>query len=272
MELPELYIQKRGQPEVAVSDVSGLHFTGLTLQSPQPIENTLSAVAGVDGQLMQGPISFGPRTATIGFYFETNGEYDFQLACHEAWKMLFSRSLIRFRDNREPGLVMYGAVKPFDISRISYYDMTYSPEFELLFPFRQTIQPSDKLTSPEIGLNLLVDEMPPYHFTTTDFEVFNPSDIDIQPWEQCHALTITLKGSGTPKIENETTGENFELRRSISDGDVLCINGVSPILNGTTIDKDTNHGTLILVQGKNHIVVTGCSNIDITFSFPFLYF
>ena len=269
-----MYLLKEGKNELTISDFHGLHFTGFTLQSPQPTQNYKQRTSQ-DGEYQIGDVIFGPRTVKADFYWETEGDYDFELACSEIWRVMFSRSVMRIRDNRTPYQVMYVYAKPFDITRVSYYDMTFSVEFDLPSGFRQSIAWSDKLAENlQFGMTLPTNSTLQYEFTDKSFKVYNPSDIAIEPYDKRHQLDIIVTGQGLPNVTNHTTGDNFQMTSgNLSDGDKLIIhNGVQYTLNGNPIERNTNHGTINLAMGWNEFTVTGCSKSNITFSFPFLYF
>lgn len=275
--LPEMYLLKEGKNELRIGSYHGLHFTGFTMQSPQPITNYKSRTSQ-DGEYQNGDIIFGPRTVTAGFYFETQGDYDFESACREIWKVMFSRKVMRIRDNREPALVMYVYAKAFDITRVSYYDMTFSVEFDMPSGFRESIVLSDELGkqdgAAQMDMNLPTDTALSYVGTTGNFKIYNASDVDVEPYNKRHQLDITIQCAGAPVLTNKTTGDVFQLSTgTMKAGDKLVIhNGVQYSLNDQPIEKSTNHGTINLTVGWNEFTVTGCSDFQITFSFPFIYF
>ncbi|MDT3394504.1 MAG: phage tail family protein, partial [Bacillota bacterium] len=142
---------------------------------------------------------------------------------------------------------------------------------------RQSLVKSDELQFiydeelSQIGMNLPNGEDLHYRFKQTRFKVYNPSDVVVDPYWQKHELDIIIKGQGTPTITNLTNGYGVVMNRALTANDILIWNGVRPLLNGTTCERATNHGHIQLEKGWNDISVTGLSNIDITFSFPFMY-
>lgn len=273
--IPELFVTKEGQT-INVDEFKGLNFTGLTTQAPQSITNYQSNKIR-DGSVQNGPILFGTRTVTADFYFDGEDVYDYKLACQDIWRLLFSRELITLRDSEMPGLKMEVIAKPFDITRLNWHEMTFSVEFDIPSGYRQSLVKSDELQFiydeelSQIGMNLPNGEDLHYRFKQTRFKVYNPSDVVVDPYWQKHELDIIIKGQGTPTITNLTNGYGVVLNRALTANDTLVWNGVRPLLNGTTCERATNHGHIQLEKGWNDISVTGLSNIDITFSFPFLY-
>ena len=103
------------------------------------------------------------------------------------------------------------------------------------------------------------------------FNIYNPSDVAIDPYIEHHDLKITVKGSGAFTLTNQTNNTSVKLNTAMKLGDAFVLNGVVPSLNGST-DVDTDFGHIELERGNNNITVSGLSDVNITFSFPFLYF
>lgn len=272
MSLPELFIKKDGEQEFAVTSIAGLHYAGITLSSPQPVTNYQTSV-GLDGETQSGDITFGPRTATASFYMETDGDYDFELACQLVWQKLFSRKIMRIRDDKTPYLVLDVYVKAFDITRVSFYDMTFSVEFDVPSGFRRSIATSHNLADNiEFGMDLKAGETLSYEYKDSNFKVFNPSDVEIQAYEKGHNLDIIITGSGSPTLTNNTTGQTFKFNKQIVSGDTLLIHNDTVTLNNQPCERDTNHESIDLAQGYNDITLSGLSGAKCIFDFPFIYF
>lgn len=272
-----LLVKARGEPERAIQDYQGLHFLDLTIAAPQA-QTTLVSNAGVDGQLQQGPVIFGSRTAIANFYLETNDEIDFEGKCHSLWNQFFKRDSMRIRQSNDIGICFYGIPKPFEITHISYLDKTFSIEFDIPSAYRHSVVrssdfPIDLNTAEDLispNMNLPFDQLN-YTNLTGDFKIFNPSDFAIQPYEQRHEINITISGgTGKPVLTNTNTGEVFNYQKNLSDTDILILQGVHPLLNGNPCEIDTNHGSIDLIKRWNQFSLTGYTG-SVSFDFPFIY-
>ncbi|UTB76491.1 hypothetical protein A4W74_07210 [Latilactobacillus curvatus] len=272
---PKLFAKVDGQ-SFEFDEMDGLHFLDLRVDAPQTRTN-LQSNDYQDGSRQQGPILFGARTVAANFYFEANDLHDFELATQEIWRRLYSRNLIELRWSRMPGIKMAVIAKPFEQTRLNWGDMKFTVEFDMPSGYRQSLVKSDQLQFiydeelSQIGMNLPNGEDLHYRFKQTRFKVYNPSDVVIDPYWQKHDLDIIIKGQGTPTMTNLTNNYGIVLNRALTANDTLIWHGVHPLLNGASCERATNHGHLQLEKGWNDISITGLSNIDVTFSFLFLY-
>ena len=272
-----LLVKPENGDEFAIEDNKGLHFLDLTISSPDPQANFINR-NGTDGSQQGGPILFGSRTATANFYLETNDTIDFKAKAHDIWQMVYGRELLRLRESDEPGICVYGVAKSFEFSHLSYLDKKFALQFELPSAYRYSVlrskdyplsvdQHADSLN---IGMNLPMEQLN-YTVSGNSFRIYNPSDFDIQPYEQNHDLNIIFRGRGQPTLTNEDTGDVFSYNKKITDTDSLVLNGVHPTLNGKPCEIDTNHGNIDLVRKSwNNFTLAGFSG-TVTFDFPFLY-
>lgn len=257
-------------------EMDGLHFLELRVTSPQTKAN-LQSNDFQDGSRQLGPVLYGARTVAADFYFEAIDLDDFELATQEIWRRLYSRNLIELRWSRMPGIKMLVIAKPFETTRLNWGDMKFTVEFDLPAGYRQSLVKSDQLQFiydeelSQIGMNLPNGEDLQYRFKQTRFKVYNPSDIVIDPYWQRHDLDLIIKGQGTPTITNLTNNYGVTLKQALTANDTLVWHGVHPLLDGKSCERASNHGHLQLEKGWNDFSVTGLANIDITFSFPFLY-
>ena len=272
----DLYINKTGT-EVNISDVDdlhGLHFLDLVVSAPQLTGNYLTN-PGLDGETELAPGVFGPRTISANFYFEGADLTDFELAARAIWSYFFERYQYYIRSTQNPGIRYKVRPKPYDPTMLNYAEMTFTLGFDLPSGFGESLGITLDMFSYDselwqVGQNLPSDKDLQYVFTGSDFQIYNASDIDIDP-RQHHELQIALTCSGTPKITNQTTGDTFQMTQSVLKSDVLLIDGAYPYLNNQRCGRQTNHGIITLSKGWNSIHIDNASNIDISFLFLFLY-
>lgn len=122
-----------------------------------------------------------------------------------------------------------------------------------------------------IGMNLANGEDIPFVFNTTSFKVFNASVIPILAEER--PFYIRYKGTASSlKLTNLTTGQIFQLNRSISNSDVFVLYGPYPIVNGSSVFSQSNHGLIDLARGWNEFKLEGVSGaFEISFDTRFYY-
>lgn len=273
-----LLIKSSNKNEFAIQDYRGLHFLDLKISAPQSQTNLIDR-AGIDGQIQRGPILFGSRTATANFYLEINDVSEFENVAHTIYNKLFSRNIMRVRQSDDIARCFYGIPKPFEFSRIGVLDSTFSVEFDIPSAYMYSVVrssqfPIDIKNSKDLintNLNLPSTDLT-YESPPGDFSIYNPSDFDIQPYEQDHELNIIFKGgSGSPLIINNETGDTFHYQGNLKEDDELVLQGVHPFLNGVACEIDTDHGSVDLIKGNNSFSMTGYTG-TVSFDFPFIYY
>lgn len=253
--------------------ISGLRYLGTdeTATSPQ-FTNNYQDASGIDGSWFISQ-TLAKRTFTERFWLHFSTYYDLQLAKHDIYQIFASRQIIRVRSDHSPGKVYYGYPTPFEIAPLEggSNDAVFSIVFDVPSGYKQSLYRSDKMAGTQYGMNIPVGQYPSYHYTTGNFVVKNLGDLKIDPYYQSHDLKIICKYSGSSiTITNQTTGESWSYNRSNDGSHTITLDGVNTYYDGTNDTVNSDGGTISLVTGDNHISVSG-ANVDVTFSFPFLY-
>lgn len=273
---PKLYVKAGNDAEIEVSAViNGLEFLG---DSTSPnLLNTYQQNTGVDGQTLVAA-NFDKSTVNANFYLRYKSYYDFMLAKHEVYRLFSNRRSLRIRTDAEPALVKYVVATPFDITPMEDFanDSKFTIPFDNPSGYKYSLSRSDEISTDneavQMGMYLPTNKDLSYHFTDTSFQVFNPSDIAIQPYEQRHDLRITIKFSGSSlALTNKTNGTSWSYKKAAAKSDVIILDGINTTLNGKSASVNTDYGNITLNTGWNSISVTGATDVDITFSFPFIY-
>ncbi|MDA5386530.1 phage tail domain-containing protein [Loigolactobacillus backii] len=273
---PKLYVKLGNDPEVEVSNViNGLQFLG---DSTSPnVLNTYQQNTGVDGKTLIAS-NFDKSTVNANFYLRFSDYYNLKLAKHEIYRLFSSRKSLRIRTDAEPAIVKYVVATPFDIAPTENFanDSQFTIPFDNPSGYKYSLARSDEINTNDVdiqmGMYLPTDQECAYHFTTTSFQIYNPSDIAIEPYEQKHDLKIIVKFSGDSiKLTNNTNETEWSYNKAASKSDTIILNGVNTTLNGNAASVNTDYGNITLNTGWNSISVTGATDIDITFSFPFVY-
>lgn len=269
---PKLYVKEGEAPEFDVSDaIQGLQFLG---DDTSPvITNNYQTNVGVDGSILTST-TYDKSIVTSKFQLHFGDYYDFKLAKHEIYRIFSSRSILRLRTDAEPAIVKFVKPVPFEIKPIE--DGAHDSLFEIPFDnptgYKYSLSRSDKLDTWQFGMNLPSDQDIKYHFQSTNFKVFNPSDVVIDPYFQKHDLKITIKFKGNSlRIINKTNQSSWSYNKPATKEDTIVLNGIATTLNGNPASADTDFGNLVLEKKWNAISVTGATDVDITFSFPFIY-
>lgn len=256
--------------------IRGLTF--LAEDSTPQFTNMYHDVESLDGSpfVME---TIAKSQVTADFWLHFNDYTDLKLAKHEIYRIFGEKKLIRIRTNTDPAKVYFCYPTPFEIktSAPGSHDIMFSIVFDNPSGYRYSLFRSD---SPytfnqngwQVGMNLLTDSVPNYHFTDNKFKVYNASDIKIDPYYKRHDLKIVMKYKGDSiKVTNTTNDTSFTYKKSSDKSKTLILDGVDAFLNGTNCNSDTDFGNISLETGNNSIEVSGATDIDITFSFPFIY-
>lgn len=121
-----------------------------------------------------------------------------------------------------------------------------------------------------------------YSFSSNSFTVYNPSDVDIDPYRRGHQLVITLNGSsnGDLKMVNQTNGTMLERSGAVTNtssgqtqqksnfSGTFKIDGVRPTLNGKSDEINCTDNEFHLAKGNNTIQISNFSG-SVSFDFPF---
>lgn len=275
--MPWIKIKVGDQDEIDPSQaIPGLEFLGDT-EAPA-ITNNYQENAGTDGSIFNYA-TYGKTTINANFHLRFRNWYNLKLAQHDIYRLLLSKQLIRIRTDAEPAIVKYVRAGNFEIKPT--VDGSSSALFTVPFDnpsgYKYSLLNSDKLDNFtgdgwQIGMNLPSDKTLSYHFTTSNFKVFNASDIAIDPYYQRHELSIISKFTGSYlQLTNTTNNTSWRLNKSSKGGNTVILNGITTTIDGKPASNKTDYGNLVLDPGYNSIKAAGATKVDITFSFPFVY-
>lgn len=275
MQKPKLYMKIGDEAEFDIADkVKGLKYLGddSTLAST----NQLLQIPGIDGAVNQYK-TYSNYQVPAKFFLRFENWQDYKLAKHQINRLFSSRKLIRIRTDVEPAMVRFVMPNPPEIAptEAGAHYTSFTENFDNPSGYRYSLYRSDSLPNIangwQFGMNL-PKTLPSYHFTSKSFKVYNASDIAIEPYKQKHDLRILFKFSGSQmKITNKTNGSSYTYKNSSNGNDQIILDGIRTTLNGNPASVNTDYGTITLETEWNDIDVSGADNVDITFSFPFIY-
>lgn len=282
---PWIKLKTNNGNEISLTDkISGLYYLGVDDASSSPqFTNNYQDSSGKDGSFFVSQ-TLAKRQFTEKFNLEVTSWEEFQLAKHEIYRLFGQRKLMRVRTDASPGKVYYGYANPFDITIASsgaWYS-NFSIPFDVPSGYRMSMYRSDELDKYglgddgwQFGMNLPDDlDSVKYHFNSSNFQVYNASDIKVDPYYQNHDLQMQIKFSGSSlQVTNHTTNTSWKFNES-SDGNHSIIwdgQNLTTYLDGVQVNGKTDFGYISLEPGWNNIECSGANSVDITFSFPFLY-
>ncbi|CAK1235600.1 phage tail domain-containing protein [Fructobacillus cardui] len=222
--MSDFYVMRKGHDEFNLSDkLTSVHFLELNVGAPQ-LTPTYNSIQGSDGQLLQ-TVSFNSSTAVASFFIKAGNRSEFNLAKSALQRELYARVPIRIRSSDDPGKAVWVLANPTDINPLANSDdAKIDLAFTIISGTKLTPFNSDELADNQdklsFGMNLDLDNLPSYHFNSNNFNVFNPSDLDIDPYIQHHQLTWTIKGTGqNVTLTNNTNGTSFTANAGLGNSD-----------------------------------------------------
>lgn len=267
-------IQYQDGTMVDLHEDKNLWVSSFRIISPSP-EHTTETVEGANGSISLGT-TLRERKATSKISFETIDPAEFDLFRDELFRIFNPLNKFYIIRDLQPGKRMEVSVaNDFDIDYVTLEDGEFDIEFTIYSGFLEsigtTLEPitfdPNKLRLPQ---GLVLDETMFKH-STTSFEIYNLSDITIDPRE-CE-LKISYKGASTNlKIKNVTTGEEWAYTGTSNSGDTIVLDGIRSTKNGLSIHGNTNRKLISLLPKSNNFELTGTSGtFEITFDFRFLF-
>lgn len=270
-------IKASGEPEVDVCDtIRGLDFLGDDMTPV--VSNNYQSDTARDGGIFNYT-TFSQSVVNANFFLRFITWQEFKMAKNEIYRMFMNRKLMRIRTDTEPYMVKYVRSGNFELpAPQGMLDTTFTVPFDNPSGYKYSLLRSDALHTNaddlwQVGMHIPVDQDVNYHFKNAKtIKVYNPSDIEIDPYYQRHDLQIICKFSGSKLgLTNQTNGTAWNYNAGSSGNDTITLNGISTYKNGTPDSSNTDYGNIVLDKGWNSIVVTGATTNDITFSFPFIY-
>lgn len=258
-----LYVKLDNGKEIANVDITdGLTFLGLT-ESPS-IANNYADTTMMDGELFNYA-RYASTTVKVKFLLKFNSRADFKLAKHDVYRAFAQKGIYRLRTAVEPELVRYCRVGEFEIESDPsdpnwvQFEVPFENPRGMLFSRLN----SDQMTDKQFGMNL-PEKGYSYHFANqSDFVVYNPSDIPIDPYYQSHVLKLTMRhNGGSFTLTNQTNGTSFKYNSNLSSNDTLLLDGIH-VYRNNNIDSansslaDVSIKPLSLATGDNHFRVDG---------------
>lgn len=274
---PKLFIKPPDGDEIdAESITSGLRY--LDDDSDPILTNTYAQDAVTDGQAYSYS-QIGMNTINSRFFLKYSDWYDYKMKKHEIARFFMQKGLYRIRTDAEPGIVKFVRAGNFEIKNPE--DRSHIVQFTIPWEnpsgVKWSFAYSDELMEYskdlwQVGMNLPNGQDLQYHYVNThNFDIYNASDIDLDPREK-YPVEIILTGfHGKFDMVNETTGDEIVYTDPLNPEDTLVWDGLNVYKNGKLDNGATNLAWIRLKRGWNHFKIYGYDNVDIRFHFRFVY-
>lgn len=274
---PKLFIKPPEGDEIDAENItSGLRY--LDDDSDPVLTNTYAQDAIIDGQAYSYS-QVGMNTINGRFVLHYGDWYDYKMKKHEIARFFMQKGLYRIRTDAEPGIVKFVRAGNFTIKnpedRSHYIQFTIPWEnpsgVKWSLPYSDDLMEYDQDLW-QYGMNLPNGEDLQYHYVNThNFDIYNASDIDIDPVERYPLQIIVTGFHGKFDMVNETTGDEIVYTEPLEPEDKLVWDNLSVYKNGELDNGSSNLAWIRLKQGWNHFKIYGYDNVDITFHFRFVY-
>ncbi len=274
---PKLFIKPPDGDEIDAEDItSGLRY--LDDDSDPILTNTYAQDAVTDGQAYSYS-QIGMNTINSRFFLKYSDWYDYKMKKHEIARFFMQKGLYRIRTDAEPGIVKFVRAGNFEIKNPE--DGTHIVQFTIPFDnpsgVKWSYAYSDELMEYDknlwqYGMNLPNGQDLQYHFVNThNFDIYNASDIDMDPREKYPVQIIVTGFHGKFDMINETTGDEIIYTEPLAPEDTLVWDKLSVFKNGKLDNGATNLAWVRLKRKWNHFKIYGYDNVDIRFHFRFVY-
>lgn len=274
---PELYVKlSSDSDEFEVSSkIPQLTFLGCT---DTPLQtNTYGDFSGLDGSMFYYA-NTSKNTVTAKFLLKFRDYYHYKALRQEIYRLFMQKHLYRIRTDAERMKVSYVVPTSFDIepfepmANFSQITITFDNPSGYKFSLYRSDEQEDLWDDYPLGWDIPVLPKEAFTFNEGSFKVCNPGDIAIDPYLQKHDLRIKMRFEGENiRLENKTNASNWSFNNKLTKSDLVVLDGINTYLNGNPASNQTNFGNLVLEQGWNEILVRGATEIEVTFSFPFIY-
>ncbi|AYE38401.1 phage tail family protein [Companilactobacillus zhachilii] len=256
-----------------VEDLFGVHCYDYDSPMTNPVDNW-QKINTRDGQTRTSG-SFDSRDIQSTWMIDATNESEFLMLIEELQNFFMIRGGFWIVFSREPTYKYRVVTKPIVPTYFNEKAGTFQITFNNYTGVRESVGTSLEIFDKNKNFFSYGMGMPnkdiSFESKEKKFSIYNPSSFAIDPLAQHHYLKIHIRGSGSPTLTNNTTGESFTYNRVLTSSDELILDGVNPMINGTNDGINSDHGTISLAKGNNEFEISGLSNSDVSFEFYFIY-
>jgi hypothetical protein len=258
----ELTIQRLNGASYSLSDY-GIKTLDFQVDAPSPRVDS-ETIEGRDGYVDLGA-TYDAREMRGSFFMSVPIDTDYVSLRNEVFRIFAGREKFYVIDSREPDKRWFVRSNGFSVEQLKANKAQFDVEFTSAWPYAESIVTSLKTTNAIITGGRTVK----YAHNTATFEIFNDSDVAIDPRKV--PLIITFTGASTNlSIENVTTGDKWEYTGTTAVGNEVKLDGIRSTKNGLSIFRNTNRKLITLAPGWNDFTITGANgSFEISFDFKF---
>lgn len=262
--------------DIKLTDTPNLLFLDHIEEDVEVNANT-TEINGTDGVLM-GPTTFGPFNLVLNFSFKGLDTKDLKLYKQKLRNILYQREPYYVWHSDAPGKKYAVYCDSNDNDNLTSSFATFKVTFIVFKGYSESLKDTSQFSLSsgdwQFEAGVLSDDEIKYTHETTAFKIYNGSSDTINPLVRHQfKLLVNIDAPKGFKINNKTTKDLFEYKKSINKNQQLVINGVHPFINNKRVGIDTNWQWLTLDEGFNDIEITGenISNVTTQWIFPFIY-
>ncbi|OHX39235.1 phage tail family protein [Cytobacillus oceanisediminis] len=212
--------------------------------------------------------TIGSRQIKLDLYFVSLSMDDYSLKRDEIFRLFNSLEPFYISESRSPKkrwkVKVEGAFSPEQKGIFGFFDLLLVSACPYALSKGSTLNPG-------WGFQVSTHDNVHYTHTTSVFSIWNDGDVAVDPRE--HYLKIVFRGaSESLTIRNLTTEEEWIYNGNSFAGDIIELNGIRSLKNGSSIFGQTNKKLITLSPGMNEFEITGAVDpFEISFDFNFLY-
>ncbi|MCU4759396.1 MULTISPECIES: phage tail domain-containing protein [unclassified Bacillus (in: firmicutes)] len=254
-------------------------------------------VEGANGRISTGS-TYEVRTITVPFYFKAQDLLDVAITRDKLFEMILStepfyiRELRRLEYQNGDNLIVSG--KRYKVNISSTFDINQQLKYgfgELEFetadlPFAESIGKSSDIQRDGIspgsglwgaGMGIISDPASRIYkhkaVSGQRFQIFNPGNIPVHPFEQELKITISDVAGSTAgfMLKNHTNLSTATITSALYITDTIIYSGPNIGRNGLSFLRNTKKDFIELVPGWNTLKVFNCTSATIEFDFRFYY-
>ncbi|GMR68028.1 phage tail domain-containing protein [Bacillus cereus] len=254
-------------------------------------------VEGANGRISTGS-TYGVRTITVPFYFKAQDLLDVAITRDKLFEMILStepfyiRELRRLEYQNGDNLIVSG--KRYKVNISSTFDIDQQLKYgfgELEFetadlPFAESIGKSSDIQRDGIspgsglwgaGMGIISNPASRIYkhkaISGQRFQIFNPGNIPVHPFEQELKITISDVAGSTAgfMLKNHTNFSTATITSALYITDTIIYSGPNIGRNGLSFLRNTKKDFIELVPGWNALEVFNCTSATIEFDFRFYY-
>lgn len=241
------------------------------------ISNNYNQFTAIDSSFFNfSTINQNTYTVKLMMDFGNYGEY--KSLRYDVYKLFVRKDYIQMQTDSELPFIRFVRAVGFDIE--PFVDGAHSAIITIPFENPSGFKFSRKKSDEQddlwdyFPLGWDIPEFVPgqFEYKNNGFKVYNPSNVEIDPYYQKSELRIFIKYKGDSlELVNTSNNSKWKLNRKSSGTDQVILDGINATFNNEPCGKDTDFGNISLNKGWNQMQVNGATAFDIRFSFPFVY-